>query len=434
MSELSHLTLDRTHIRFYDVRLGERCSSWGKGRGVGKFQFSALSADGQTVDGTEVAETIGEVHQALLARHLVPIQVQPKRSLLQYEITKKKVPPRDLMHFSRQLSVFFRAGIPVLQALEVISSEMANKEFKLALEDMIERLRGGSTVSAAAALHPEAFPAYYLGILRSAEVTGNLDVVLEQLADYIERDLETRQKITAALLYPAIVMGLAVVTILVLTIFVLPRFQTFFDDFNAELPLPTRMLVSFSKLSATYGPIVVGIGLVVFIGLVAFGKTDAGREKRDRLILRIPVVGSLVSQVIVERFCRIFGSMLTAGVSVPEALSVTSQATNNRVFQAGIAEAREAMMRGDGLAGPLAATGLFPSSANQMFRVGEDTGTFDKQLATAATYLDRELDYSIKRATGYFEPAVILFIGVVVGFVAVALVSAMYGLYNQTEA
>ena len=310
---------------------------------------------------------------------------------------------------------------------------MANRVFKLALEDMIERLRGGSTVSAAAALHPEAFPTYYLGILRSAEVTGNLDVVLDQLAEYIERDLDIRQKITAALLYPAIVMGLAVVTIGVLTIFVLPRFQTFFDDFNAELPLPTRMLVSFSKLSATYGPIVVLGAALTFVGLALFGRTEAGREKRDRILLRVPVLGKLVSQVIVERFCRIFGSMLTAGVSVPEALSVTAQATNNRVFQAGIADAREAMMRGDGLAGPLADTGLFPSSATQMFRVGEDTGTFDKQLATAATYLDRELDYSIKRATSFFEPAVILFIGVVVGFVAVALVSAMYGLYNQTE-
>ena len=400
---------------------------------MGKFQFSALTADGRTIDGTEVADSIGDVHRALLARHLVPIEVQPKRGLLQYELTKRKVPPRDLMHFSRQLSVFFRAGIPVLQALEVISSEMANKVFKLALEDMIERLRGGSTVSAAAALHPEAFPTYYLGILRSAEVTGNLDVVLDQLAEYIERDLDTRQKITAALLYPAIVMGLAVVTIGVLTIFVLPRFQTFFDDFNAELPLPTRMLVSFSKLSATYGPIVVLGAALTFVGLALFGRTEAGREKRDRILLRVPVLGKLVSQVIVERFCRIFGSMLTAGVSVPEALSVTAQATNNRVFQAGIADAREAMMRGDGLAGPLADTGLFPSSATQMFRVGEDTGTFDKQLATAATYLDRELDYSIKRATSFFEPAVILFIGVVVGFVAVALVSAMYGLYNQTE-
>ncbi len=401
---------------------------------MGKFQFSALSADGRTVDGTEVAESIGEVHRALEARRLTPIDVRPKRSLLQYELTKKKVPARDLMHFSRQLAVFFKAGIPVLQALEVIAAEMSNKVFKNVLEDMIERLRSGATVSAAASLHPEAFPTYYLGILRSAEITGNLDIVLDQLSDYIERDLETRQKITAALLYPAIVMGLAVVTIGVLTIFVLPRFQTFFDDFGAKLPLPTRMLVAFSKFSASYGPMLVAILVIVFGGLWIFGKSDSGREYRDRFILRVPVLGGLVSQVIVERFCRIFGSMLTAGVSVPEALSVTAQATNNRAYQAGIAEAREAMMRGDGLAGPLAATGLFPSSATQMFRVGEDTGTFDKQLATAATYLDRELDYSIKRATGFFEPAVILFIGVVVGFVAVALVSAMYGLYNQTGA
>lgn len=400
---------------------------------MAKFQFSALSADGRTVDGTEVAETIGEVHRALAARHLVPIKVRPSRSLLQYEITRKKVPPRDLMHFSRQLSVFFKAGIPVLEALEVISSEMANKTFKDALEDMIEGLRGGATVSAAAAVHPEAFPPYYLGILRSAEVSGNLDVVLDQLADYIERDLDTRQKVTAALLYPAIVMSLAVVTIGVLTVFVLPRFQTFFDDFGAKLPLPTRILVAVSRFSSSWGLLVVGVGIVVMTGLWMAGRTGSGRDTRDKVLLKTPILGKLISQVIVERFCRIFGSMLVAGVSVPEALAVTAEAVNNRVYRAGIGEAREAMMRGDGLAGPLTATGLFPSSATQMFRVGEDTGTFDKQLATAATYLDRELDYSIKRVTSFFEPAVILFIGVVVGFVAVALVSAMYGLYNQTS-
>ncbi|MEJ7583291.1 MAG: type II secretion system F family protein [Acidimicrobiales bacterium] len=400
---------------------------------MSKFQFSAITANGQMVAGVEDADTLRDVHRKLAERDLIPVNVHPKRSLLQFELTRKRVAARDLMQFSRQLSVFFHAGIPVIEALEVIASETTNKVFRFVLDDMVEALRAGSTVSAAATAHPEAFPPYYIGILRSAEVTGNLDIVLDQLADYIERDIDVRQKVISAIVYPLIVLGMAVVTVVVLMVFVLPRFQSFFDDFNAELPLPTRVLISFSRFTSRWGLLLLAVLVAVVGVLMVYFRTTGGRDTRDRLMLRLPIIGSLVRHAIVERFCRIFSSMLTAGVAVPEALAVTGNATNNRVYQRGIGMAREAMMRGEGLARPLAATGLFPTSTTQMFRVGENTGTFDEQLATAATYLDRELDYKIKRTTSYFEPAVILFIGVVVGFVAIALVSAMYGLYDQTS-
>jgi type IV pilus assembly protein PilC len=390
-----------------------------------------LALDGTRVAGIEDAESIAAVHDALAARDLLPVEVAKKRGILQYEITKKKVKPRHLMHFSRQLGVFIRAGIPIISALEVISSEVTDKVFKPALEDMIGLLRSGSTFSIAAARHPEVFPPFYLGILRSAEVTGNLDVVLDDLADYLDRDIEAKQRIVSALVYPAIVLGLAAVTITILTVFVLPQFEDFFEGFNAKLPLATRMLLSVTRFLSSWGLLLVGGFAVVGIASFVYLQSTNGRPKRDSLVLKIPVLGELLRLSIVERFCRIFSSMLSAGVSVPEALAVTGDATNNAVYQTGIANAREAMMRGEGLAGPLSATDLFPTSARQMFRVGEDTGTLDDQMSTAAKYLDRELDYKIKRFTALFEPAVIIFVGIVVGFVAVALVSAMYGLYRQ---
>ncbi|MEY2420214.1 MAG: type pilus assembly protein PilC [Acidimicrobiaceae bacterium] len=398
-----------------------------------KFQFTALAPDGTRIAGIEDQLSIGDVHNVLAERDLLPIEVHPKRSVLKYEITKKKVKPRDLMHFSRQLGVFMRAGIPIVSALDAISSEMSDKLFKPALEEIIEQLRGGSTFTAAAARHPEIFPPFYLGILRSAEVTGNLDVVLDELADYLDRDIDVRQKVKAALVYPAVVLGMAIVVVIVLTVFVLPRFETFFEDFHAKLPLATRMLLSVSRFTGRWGwlvAIIFGGGL---IGLTAYFRTPNGRGKRDAIILRLPAAGDLMRHAIVERFCRIFGSMLVAGVAVPEALAITADATNNAVFRDGIMSARDEMMRGGGLAQPLNATNLFPSSARQMFRVGEETGTLDQQLATAATFFDRELDYKIKRFTALFEPAVIIFIGVVVGFVAIAMVSAMYGIYNQVN-
>ena len=172
--------------------------------------------------------------------------------------------------------------------------------------------------------------------------------------------------------------------------------------------------------------------MLVVAGFIA-ERTETGKEIRDRLILKIPVIGALIHTAIVERFCRLLASMTIAGVGLPEAIAVTTAATNNMVFRKGLAQARAAMMRGEGLAGPLAATGLFPGAARQMFAVGENTGNLDDQLQAAANYLDRELDYKIKRFTALIEPAVIIAVGLVVGFVAIALVSAMYGIFHQVK-
>jgi type IV pilus assembly protein PilC len=247
-----------------------------------KYSFTALALDGTRVAGTQDASTLGEVHLHLAERDLLPIQVSEKKSLLQYEITKKKVKPRDLMHFSRQLGVFIRAGIPIISALEVITLEMTDKVFKPALEDIMDMLRSGSTFSAAASRHEEVFPPFYLGILRSAEVTGNLDVALDELADYLDRDIDVRQKVKSALVYPAIVLGMAVVVVLVLTLFVLPRFETFFDSFDAKLPLPTRVLLSASHFLGRWGLVIITILLASIVGAVLYFRTANGRAKRDQ--------------------------------------------------------------------------------------------------------------------------------------------------------
>jgi type IV pilus assembly protein PilC len=356
-----------------------------------------------------------------------------RKSLLQFELTKKKVPRKDLMHFSRQLAVFIKAGIPILEALEVIREEMGDKYFATLIDEIIEALRGGATFADAASVHDSAFPAYYLGILRSAEMTGKLDVVLVQLSDYIERDLEARRKVTSALTYPAVIAALSVVVVVVLVVFVLPRFQTFFDELGTKLPLPTRMLLSMSAFLTDWWFVIVALLVIAIVSLVAALRTAKGKATRDRLLLKLPILGDLMQHVVLERFCRILSSMMQAGVPLPEALAVTSEATSNQVYRDGLAEAREAMLRGEGLAAPLSATGLFPPSAKQMFRVGESTGTLDQQLETAAVYFERELDYKIKRFTSLFEPAVIVGMGLVVGFVAVALVSAMYGIFSSSS-
>jgi type IV pilus assembly protein PilC len=357
-----------------------------------------------------------------------------RKSLLQFEITKKKVPRKELMHFSRQLAVFIKAGIPILDALDAILEEMENKLFRTIVEDITEQLRSGATFADAASHHVDAFPPYYLGILRSAELTGRLDTVLVQLSEYIERDLEARRKVVSAVAYPGVILVTALGVVVILTSFVLPKFQTFFASLGAKLPLPTRILLGTADFVAN-AAVFLALGALAIAALVILMlRTERGMMLRDRALLRVPVIGDLIQHAVLERFCRILSTMMAAGVPLPDALAVTTGATNNRVYRAGLVTAREAMIRGEGLAGPLVATGLFPPSAKQMFRVGESTGTLDQQLETAATYFDRELDYKIKNFTTLIEPAVLMFVGLLVGFVAIALVSAMYGVFGQIKA
>jgi len=397
------------------------------------YRYDALDKEGKKVSGTEKARSMSVAHMMLVERGLQPISVKEHKSVLKFEITKKTVSRKDIMHFSRQLSVFIEAGIPIMEALEVISEEATDKLLKKALVDMIGELQSGDTFASAAAAHPEAFPRYYVAVLESAELTGTLDKVLLELATYLETDIEARSAVTSALVYPAVVSLMAVVTVVVLAAFVLPKFRTFFASLNAKLPLPTRMLLAISGFASKWWWAIGAVILLTIISIISLRRSTKGRARLDAVLLKLPVVGTLVQAAIVERVCRVLASLVTAGVDLPRAMAVTAEASNNAVYHEGMNHIREQMMEGNGLAEPLAETGLFPAAARQMFRVGEETGTLDKQLATAAAFYHRELEIKIKHFTSLFEPMIIILMGLVVGFVAVALVSAMYGIYNQVK-
>jgi type IV pilus assembly protein PilC len=397
------------------------------------YRYSAVDENGNKVSGTEKAASASAAHLMLLQRGLEPIEVKEHKNILQFEITKKVVKRKEIMHFSRQLSVFVEAGIPIMEALQVISEETTDKLLKKVLLNMIDELQSGDTFAAAAASHPEAFPRYYVAVLESAELTGTLDTVLLELADYLETDIEARSQITSALIYPAVVAVMAVVTVIILATFVLPKFRTFFASLHAKLPLPTRMLLSISAFISNWWWAIAGAILLAIIAFVTLRRSKQGRAWLDSVLLKLPVAGSLLQAAIIERVCRVLASLVTAGVDLPRAMAVTAEASNNAVYTEGLNHVREQMMEGNGLAEPLAATQLFPGAARQMFRVGEETGTLDKQLTTAAAFYHRELEIKVKHFTSLFEPAIIIFMGLIVGFVAVALVSAMYGIYRQVN-
>ena len=405
-----------------------------KDKSLTSFRYEAFDPTGARVKGSENAISAGAVHLALLEQGFQPISVSEKPNILKMEITKKKVPRKDVMNFTRQLAVFIRSGIPIMEALEVIVEETPNKLMKGILSKMVEDLRAGDTFATAATGHPEAFPAFYTGILESAELTGNLDGVLNQLADYIERDQKARSRISSALIYPMVVAVMSVVVVIVLGVFVLPRFVVFFNSLHAKLPLPTRILLNTSALMTKWWYVLVALILAVVSSFILMRRSPQGRAVLDKTLLKIPVVGDIAQTAILERVCRVLSSMLRAGVDLPRSMTITADSSSNTVYREGLYAVRDEMMEGQGLAGPIARTGLFPGAARQMIRVGEETGSLDQQLEVAAAYYNRELETKLDRATALFEPLVIIFMGVVVGFVAVALISAMYGIYRQVKA
>jgi type IV pilus assembly protein PilC len=398
-----------------------------------RFAYAAIDATGASVEGVTKADTIGDARAGLLDQNLYPVKIQEKRGALDFELTKEKVKKKELMHFTRQLAVFVKAGIPITEAMQIIGDETEDIALQRTITAMVDDLRNGGTLSEVAGKHPQAFPNYYIGIMQSAELTGNLDETLESLAGYLERELETRSKVVSALSYPGVVMAMAMVTVVILAGYVLPQFKPLFAELNADLPLTTRSLLFVATLFSTlwYIPFSCFCG---FMGVMYWlFRRPSGKLVKDRLVLRIPVIKGIVEYAILERFCRILAAMVKAGVPLPEGMKTTTESTTNSVFRERLELAQIEMVEGGGFSKPLAATELFPGAAKQMFKVGEETGTLDKQLEVASLYFDRELESRIKKFTTMFEPIMIIFVGLIVGFVAVALVQAMYGVLDGAK-
>jgi type IV pilus assembly protein PilC len=398
-----------------------------------KFAYVAAGPDGSVLKGVQEADTLTTARLALISRDLDVKKIGEKRGALQIELTKTRIKTSELMHLSRQLAAFIRAGVPILDAIQILTDESASRGVQRVMAAIGEDLRAGATLSDAFERHPQDFPDFYRGILRSAELTGRLDTVLDQLSVYIERDLEARRKIKGAITYPAIIVVMSMLTVIVLAAFVLPKFQVFFESLDATLPLPTRMLMATTGFIARSWWLLLG-GAVLAVVLPLVGvRFKSGRLLWHKILLKLPVLGETVRYALVERYCRILSSMVTAGVPLSEAMTVARESVRNLVFDRGLRQAYDEMLQGGGLAKPLQATKLFPSTASQMIRVGEETGSLDAQLEVAAEYFERELDYKIKAVTALIEPAVLLVSGAIVGFVAIALVSAMYGIFKTAN-
>ncbi len=397
------------------------------------YRYLAATAAGEQVSGRCRGRTTTEARFALHENGLSVLEIESARGLADLDVTPARIKPTQLMHLSKQLSAFIDAGIPLMEAMRELAENSDSRAVRRVIDQISEDLRAGSTLSEAFERHSRDFPPFYLGILRSAELTGDLAGVLDQLSTYLERDLEARRKVRSALIYPALVAVFAAGTAAVLTLVVLPKFEAFFDGLGAELPLATRLLMASSDFLRHWGLALLAAVGVVLVGRAILVRTPRGRLLNDRIVLRMPLVGHTIRTSLVERFTRVLGLLVAGGIPLPEALRVATVSLDNAAFAVPLEQARNRVIEGAGLSGPIAGTRMFPGMAVQMMHVGETTGTLEEQLGNAARFYSRELDHQVKRMATLLEPTVVLVMGGLVGFVAVALVSAMYGIFRVSS-
>jgi type IV pilus assembly protein PilC len=369
-----------------------------------------------------------DVAQGSMARGAAPRGFrQSLKAFFTYQASKK-VKPHVTMLFCRQLASFVRVGVPVATAIETFAEQATNTKLRAVYLDVVADIQKGVRLSDAFAAHPQVFPQIVSDMVRSAEVTGDLDLVLKQAARHIEREAAAKQRVRAALAYPAVIASFAIVLSVGIVLFVLPKFTELYDSLGVPVPGLLATMLHFSSFIRTHVLVILLVILGVVVGLGFAWRTERGRYTADRVLLTLPVIAPLIRTSMVERFCRTLGDMLGASVPISQTYAVVIGNVRNRVYRKILENVGPAMASGQGLYRPLQESGVFPAAVIQMFRVGEETGHLDTNLTEAADMYEDELDYRLKRLTALLEPAMIIFVGIIVGFIAVTLITSIYSL------
>lgn len=381
--------------------------------------------------------TASNVHRRLLDRGYRVVSVRPAKSGWRWVYrqlpTFFRVRTQDVIQFSRQLSTFLRVGVPITDAIRLLQDSSNSGAFRAALEDIGEDLDIGESFSTAIQHHPSVFNELYVDMVRAAEYSGTLDSVLNQVASYLQRQDTAIKKLRSAMIYPAVILVLAIAVCTVLIAFVLPNFVAIFREFKHGLPLPTKILLAVGTFAQTWRFEIVGGVFVAIVGSLLFMYSRPGKVFWDYTIIRLPVLGSIVTYSIVERFTRTLSTMLRAGIPISQTFDVAIASAGNIRYRRGLDSVKKRMITGDGFSEPLAATGLFAPMIIRMIKVGEETGTLDSSLEQIADFLSEEMDYKVRNMIALMEPALVVAVGAAVGFVAVSVILPMYGLLQAVK-
>lgn len=398
-----------------------------------KYRYNAMDPGGRTVAGTLEADSVEVVRSKLaeLSYHVLNIRETRVTSGPNVLAGLQRVRLRELAVFSRQFATMIDAGLSVVKCLDILQKQSRNPRLKEVIGQIKHDVAGGTSLTEALQRHPRVFSPLYVNMIRSAEVGGILDQVLDRLSTFLEKEQETRGKIKSAMTYPTVVFIFAMLMLAALLLFVLPKFREIFDSMGLELPLSTKLMLGFSTITQHYWYLVLVVLLGAAVGIKALARTQRGRFAVDAAKLQMPVFGDLILKTSISRFARTFGTLISSGVPVLRALEIVADTAGNLIIAETVSRARVSIKEGDKISTPLFASKVFPVMVTQMIAVGEETGRLDQMLVKVANFYDEEVDATLKGLTSLIEPLMIVGLGVIVGFIAVSVISPIYGLVGS---
>jgi type IV pilus assembly protein PilC len=398
------------------------------------FAYTAYTEDKTLVQG-KVSATNEEAATDLLGyggyRVVTLKKVTPLFNKEKLLASFSQIKSAEIVMFSRQLALLLESGTDIVTALDLLQDQLTNNNLRKIVADVASDIRGGSPLSKALDKHPRAFSTMYSQAIAAGEQGGNLEVVLRQMADYIERGVVTEKRIKGALTYPIIVVVVAVVVILALVLLVFPTFVSFYSQLGAQLPLPARILIGLTDWLSAYGLYLLLAFVIAVAVIYVYIRTPAGKYAWHKMMLNLPVIGRIVHLSELSRCCRTMSLLIRVGLPLPEVLAVTGRSITNKAINGGLNEVQQDLLRGEGLAKPMAKSEFFLPLMAQMVRVGEETGNLENTLTTVSESFEAEADDKTSAAVGLIQPVVTILLGLVVGFVVLAMFSALYSVYNQ---
>lgn len=403
---------------------------------MAQYQYTGVSRDGSMTSGELAAGSAADVSRLLRQQRIrvtkVEVVGEKKKFALPFGLgNRTKVTQEEVAVFTRQFSVMIDAGLPLVQCLDILSKQADNPQFGDILGEIRGEMEGGAHLADAMGQHPKVFNALYCNMIAAGEAGGILDVILQRLAQYIEKAVKLKRAVKSASIYPVVIITVACLVVLVILWQVIPTFATLFAGLGAQLPLPTRIVVFASNFVAAYMPlIVITIAATVFF-LKRYYKTDSGELVIDSFMLKMPVAGMLIRKIAVARFCRTLGTLVASGVPILEALGITADTAGNRVVKDAVMATRKSIEAGRTIAGPLKASNAFPPMVVQMIAVGEETGALDTMLTKIAQFYEDEVDTAVEGLMALLEPVMIVFLGVVIGGIVVSMYLPMFDLINK---
>lgn len=399
------------------------------------FEYKARSAAGKLIKSKIEANSMDEVRQALKERGLTVIEVTPPRTGLQGDISipflEKGPGLKGVAVFSKQLATLINAGVPLVQSVAILQKQQENKKMAEALKKVRNDLEGGMPLSEALRAHPKIFDRLFVNLVRAGESSGTLDQVLERVASFQEKELETRGRIKSAMTYPVVVLVIAIGITWFLLSTVVPQFAGILKELGAPLPFITKMLIGISGFLQNYTLVIVGLAVAAFFGFRAFGNTKQGRYMIDSMILKMPVIGNLQKKNAISTFSRTFGLLMNSGVNIIESLEITRSTAGNVVIEETIDQAREVVMVGQQMSSSFATSPLFPPMVVSMIAIGEETGGIDAMLGKVADFYDREVEEAVEGLVAAIEPLLIIFLGTIVGTIVAGMFLPMFSIMGS---